>query len=87
MKMLIIHNSYQQPGGEDVVFAQECQLLAGHGHQVLTYQRSNHEMEAMSSLQRLAQAKNIIWSESSKQQVRELLRQENPTWFTYTTPS
>jgi glycosyltransferase involved in cell wall biosynthesis len=78
MKMLIIHNSYQQPGGEDVVFAQECQLLESHGHQVLTYQRSNHEMEAMSNLQRLAQAKNIIWSESSKQQVRELLRQEKP---------
>jgi glycosyltransferase involved in cell wall biosynthesis len=78
MKMLIIHNSYQQPGGEDVVFAQECQLLESHGHQVLTYQRSNHEMKAMSILQRLAQAKNIIWSESSKQQVRELLRQEQP---------
>lgn len=78
MKMLIIHNSYQQPGGEDVVFAQECQLLESHGHRVLTYQRSNHEMEAMSRMQRLAQAKNIIWSESSKQQVRELLRREQP---------
>ncbi len=78
MKVLIIHNSYQHPGGEDVVFAQECRLLENHGHKVLTYQRSNHEIEAMSSLQRLALTKDIIWSGDSKRRIRELLRAERP---------
>jgi glycosyltransferase involved in cell wall biosynthesis len=78
MKILIIHNSYQQPGGEDVVFAQECQLLERHGHQVLTYQRSNDEIEAMSNLQRLTLTKDIIWAGGSNRHVRELLRAERP---------
>jgi len=78
MKVLIIHNSYQQPGGEDVVFAQECQLLEGHGHEVVKYQRSNHEIEAMSGLQRLALTKDIIWSAASNRHIRDVLRAERP---------
>jgi glycosyltransferase involved in cell wall biosynthesis len=78
MKVLIIHNSYQQPGGEDVVFAQECQLLEGYGHEVVKYQRSNHEIEAMSGLQRLALTKDIIWSAASNRQIRDVLRAEHP---------
>ncbi len=41
MKVLIVHNSYQQPGGEDVVFEQERQMLESEGHQVVVYRRSN----------------------------------------------
>jgi glycosyltransferase involved in cell wall biosynthesis len=78
MKVLIIHNSYQQPGGEDIVFAQECQLLESRGHEVVKYQRSNHEIEAMSGLQRLALAKDIIWSAASNRHVRDVLRAERP---------
>lgn len=78
MKVLIIHNSYQEPGGEDVVFAQECQLLESHGHEVVKYQRSNHEIEAMSGLQRLALAKDIIWSAASNRHVRDVLQTERP---------
>lgn len=34
MKVLLIHNRYQQKGGEDVVFQSEGNLLAAHGHSV-----------------------------------------------------
>jgi glycosyltransferase involved in cell wall biosynthesis len=34
MKILLIHNKYKQPGGEDGVFKTEGELLAGFGHQV-----------------------------------------------------
>jgi glycosyltransferase involved in cell wall biosynthesis len=78
MKVLMIHNGYQQPGGEDVVFAQECQLLESRGHKVLTYQRSNHEIEAMSNLQRLTLTKDIIWADGTQRHIRELLRAERP---------
>lgn len=45
---------------------------------MLTYRRSNHEIEAMSNLQRLALTKDIIWSGDSKRRIRELLRAERP---------
>lgn len=78
MKVLIIHNGYQQLGGEDVVFAQECQLLESHGHEVVRYERSNHEIESMSGLERLALTKDMIWSKASNRHVREVLRAERP---------
>ena len=34
MKILLIHNKYQQPGGEDAVFKSESDLLSRHGHTV-----------------------------------------------------
>ena len=78
MKVLVIHNSYQQPGGEDVVFAQECQLLQRYGHQVVTYERSNRELERMSSFERLVAAKNMVSAKGSRQDIRDLLRAERP---------
>ena len=44
MKILLVHYTYQQPGGEDLVLSQERQLLERAGHQVLTYCRSNWEI-------------------------------------------
>ena len=42
MKVLLIHNRYKQPGGEDAVFESESKLLASHGHEVdnLIYENS-----------------------------------------------
>lgn len=34
MKILLIHNRYQQPGGEDSVFQAENDLLSGYGHEI-----------------------------------------------------
>jgi glycosyltransferase involved in cell wall biosynthesis len=34
MKILVAHNRYQQPGGEDAVFEREANLLAASGHDV-----------------------------------------------------
>jgi glycosyltransferase involved in cell wall biosynthesis len=78
MKVLVIHNSYQQPGGEDVVFAQECQLLRRCGHQVVTYERTNRELERMSSFERLVAAKNMVSAKGSRQDIRDLLGAERP---------
>ena len=41
MKILHIHNYYQQPGGEDGVFEHETRLLENTGHEVVTYQRAD----------------------------------------------
>src|SRR5882672_11376204 len=78
MKIAIVHNTYQQPGGEDAVVAEETRLLESHGHQVVSYRRSNHELDGMSKARLLLQVKDVVHSTSSKREVRELIRTEKP---------
>ena len=78
MKIAIVHNNYQQPGGEDVVVAEETRLLESHGHNVVSYRRSNHEFDDMSSARKLIQITNVIHSRSSKNDIQALIRREKP---------
>ncbi len=78
MKILIVHNSYQQPGGEDVVFDMEQQLLQRAGHQVLTYGRSNWEIEGYSAIGRIALIKRVVWATDTRREFTRLLLQEKP---------
>jgi glycosyltransferase involved in cell wall biosynthesis len=41
MRILIVHNSYQQPGGEDAVVANEHALLDQHGHETRLWTVNN----------------------------------------------
>jgi glycosyltransferase involved in cell wall biosynthesis len=41
MKILVAHNKYQHPGGEDIVFENETKLLAASGYDVRTLVVSN----------------------------------------------
>lgn len=78
MKILLVHNSYQQAGGEDVVFEQERELLERHGHQVHTYLRSNHELAELSAIEQIGLASGIVSAEGSKQDIQKILREEKP---------
>jgi glycosyltransferase involved in cell wall biosynthesis len=78
MKILIVHNSYQQPGGEDVVFSQERQLLELAGHQVLTYCRSNWEIAGYSALKQLASVGRMVWARDSRREIASLLHKQKP---------
>jgi len=78
MNILTIHNTYQQPGGEDTVVAQESILLEQRGHQVNFYQRSNHEVDALSFGQKLGLVTRIISASDTKLAVRTLLRNLKP---------
>jgi glycosyltransferase involved in cell wall biosynthesis len=78
VKILLVHNRYQQPGGEDVVFEQERSLLDRAGHQVVAYQRSNREIENYSALQRLGLAKRIVWASDTRKEFAQLLARERP---------
>ena len=40
-RILVVHNRYQQRGGEDAVVDAEVALLRRHGHEVGTYIRAN----------------------------------------------
>ncbi len=78
MKIVVVHNTYQQPGGEDIVFRNECDLLKGAGHEVIEYQRSNHDVSQFVAVRQLALAKNTIWASDTRRKFRQLLEQERP---------
>jgi glycosyltransferase involved in cell wall biosynthesis len=79
MKILLVHNSYAQPaGGEDAVFANEVDLLRTHGHEVVTFVRSNGdvlERGVFPVLKALFRSKfnRLVYSE-----VRTLCEKERP---------
>lgn len=78
MKLLLVHNSYREPGGEDVVFEQERELLERAGHQLFVYRHSNHETDHYDGLKQIQLVKDIVWKEQTKLEVARLLRQHRP---------
>jgi glycosyltransferase involved in cell wall biosynthesis len=78
LKVLLVHNSYQQPGGEDVVFDQERQMLENAGHEVVLYKRSNWEADGYKGLRRISLAKRTVWASDVKAEFLNLLRKEKP---------
>jgi glycosyltransferase involved in cell wall biosynthesis len=75
VKLLLLHNSYQQPGGEDQVFASELELLASHGHQVVRYTAHN---DAVKHLSMLGLAFRTTWSRTTYRQLRAAIQRERP---------
>jgi glycosyltransferase involved in cell wall biosynthesis len=78
MKILLVHNHYQQRGGEDVVYEQERKLLESHGHQVVAYERHNGELLNHSALARLATPIKAIWARDTYHEILGLVRKERP---------
>src|ERR1700733_2546032 len=76
---MLVHNRYQQPGGEDVVFRQERELLERAGHSVVTYHRSNWELDdSYIGIKQLALAGRTIWSHDTRAEFSEILRTAKP---------
>lgn len=59
MKILFVHNAYQNFGGEDAVVNAEISLLRSHGHVVELYKRHNDELR---DLPAASAAVTAIWS-------------------------
>ena len=78
MKIVLVHNSYQQAGGEDVVVAQERRCLERAGHEVVFYSRSNAEIEALAPVQKLILPKDVVWSSRTRREFTNLLIREAP---------
>jgi glycosyltransferase involved in cell wall biosynthesis len=78
MKILVVHNHYQQPGGEDTTVEQEAVLLRDAGHQVIVYRRSNHEVDSFNVFNKLTLPARFIWASDAVQDLRRLIQQEKP---------
>jgi glycosyltransferase involved in cell wall biosynthesis len=75
MRVLLLHNRYQLPGGEDQVFAAEGDLLEAHGHRVARYTAHNDQVAGMS---RYALARATVWNQAVYRELRALIRSERP---------
>lgn len=75
LRILVVHNRYQIPGGEDTVVQNEIAMLGKHGHEVFYYERNNSEMKEYSALQKLALPFNSIYSAKTKKEVKALIKE------------
>jgi len=78
VKILLVHNTYQQPGGEDVVFSQERRMLENNGHEVSVYQRSNWEANEYTGLRQIALAGRTVWASDTRREFLRLLSAQKP---------
>lgn len=76
--VLLVHNRYQQPGGEDAAVEADSQLLTAAGHRVVRYERDNDEIEGLGAAGRLGVAAGTVWSRRSRREIDRLLQRERP---------
>lgn len=70
MRVLIVHNVYQQQGGEDSVVDAEVELLLSRGHAVELYSRNNNEIN---TIPRLSLTGQMFWSGRTNTDIAELI--------------
>lgn len=78
MRILMLHNRYRQPGGEDAVVRRECELLEERGIEVILHEVSNSvsgDGGALATIDLIAQS---AWSRDSYDEVRQLCAQYRP---------
>jgi glycosyltransferase involved in cell wall biosynthesis len=78
MKIIIVHNTYREAGGEDVVFESEKRLLERAGHRVIPYVRSNMELENAPFLDQIAIAPRMLWSSKTRNEFASVIDAERP---------
>jgi glycosyltransferase involved in cell wall biosynthesis len=85
IRILLCHNHYQQPGGEDHSFEDEARLLEAHGHEVVRYTLHN---DAIQEMGRVGLATSTIWNRAVYRELRESMRSHRPAvaHFTNTFP-
>lgn len=75
--ILLVHNYYQIPGGEDTVVANEKKLLELHGHKVIVYSRHNSELKNMPWPAIFLLPWLTIFNPKTYMDIKRIIRQEN----------
>ena len=76
MNILIVHNYYQIPGGEDTVVANEKQMLEENENNVIMYSRSNAEIAEMCILRKIILPISSIFNIRTYIEICEIIRRE-----------
>ena len=75
MRILVLHNRYLHPGGEDTAYDSEVALLRAHGHEVLEYVDDN---ERIGRTNPLSVALQTTWSWRSHRAIEVEIRRFRP---------
>ncbi|MBW4525073.1 MAG: glycosyltransferase family 4 protein [Phormidium tanganyikae FI6-MK23] len=76
MRILMLHNRYQSPSGEESVVQAEQTLLESRGHTVKVLEVDNREIEGV--FNKAKAAINVVYSPSSKRLVENAILQFKP---------
>ena len=71
MRILVCHNYYQRPGGEDQVFADEVELLRSAGHAVETFTVHNDDVAGQG---KVSLAAKTLWNRGIARQIAAKVR-------------
>lgn len=74
--ILLVHNTYQIPGGEDTVVRNEKHLMEQNGHKVVLYTRSNTELKGFSMGQRFLLPFTTIFNLRTYREIRKIIKEE-----------
>ena len=74
-RILVVHNRYQQRGGEDSVVEAETALLSERGHAVKCYERHNDAVTGMNKLELLGET---LWSRRASFDIKEIIASFRP---------
>lgn len=78
MLILLIHNFYQRPGGEDARVRQERDLLISHGHRVIEYTRNSGEIALNGLASRVRLGTRTLWSKRTYRELSSLIARDRP---------
>ena len=73
--VMLVHNHYKDPGGEDQVFASEAAILAEYGHTVSLFEETNQRIESMNGL---ALGISTIWNQDACARLAATLTRAKP---------
>ena len=74
--VLLVHNYYRIPGGEDIVVANEKKMLESRGHKVVTYFRNNDDVKDGNFLHKIHLAFVALFSFRSYFEICHIVEKE-----------
>lgn len=75
--ILIAHNYYQIPGGEDTVVENEINLLKKNGHEVYLYRRHNNEIKKIGRIKKVKFIIKTFFSFRTFKEVESIIKKNN----------
>lgn len=75
MRVCVVHNFYQQAGGEDQIFFAEAELLRSRGHWVASYSIHNDAVKGMNPL---SLAARTVWNRPRFKELFKLFERHRP---------
>lgn len=74
--ILLVHNYYRVPGGEDIVVANEKKMLEERGHKVVTYFRNNDDVKDSNAIRKVGLAFTAVFSIKTYIEICRIIEKE-----------